>query len=116
MPVVHEPSLQLLQFAAHLPPLLGSALCLCALLFGELAVLGSSLCESRKAILCLRASRPATMQRTAAIALVRRPLAGRASAGLGPGQLAGPIRAEAPWNALFKVAICNAENSASYKV
>ena len=51
MTVVHEPSLQLLQFAAHLPPLLGKAPRFCALLFGELAVLGSSLCESRKAVL-----------------------------------------------------------------
>ena len=51
MTVVHEPSLQLLQFAAHLTPLLGKAPRFCALLFGELAMLGSSLCESRKAVL-----------------------------------------------------------------
>ena len=51
MTVVHEPSLQLLQFAAHLPPFLGKAPRFCALLFGELAVLGSSLCEPRKAVL-----------------------------------------------------------------
>ena len=51
MTVVHEPSLQLLQFAAHLPPLLSKAPCFCALLFGELAMLDFSLCESRKAVL-----------------------------------------------------------------
>ena len=35
------------------------------------------------------------MQRTASIALVRRPLAGRAFSGLGPAPLAGPIGAKA---------------------
>ena len=55
MTVVHEPSLQLLQFSAHLTPLLGKAPRFCALLFGELAMLGSSLSESRKAVLGPRA-------------------------------------------------------------
>ena len=52
MTVVHEPSLQLLQFAAHLPPLLCKAPCFCPLLFRELAMLGFRLCEPRKALLC----------------------------------------------------------------
>ena len=56
MTVVHEPRLQLLQFAAHLAPLLGSALGFCALLLGDLPVLGSSLCEARKAVLGPRSS------------------------------------------------------------
>ena len=51
MTVVHEPSLQLLQFATYLAPLLGPMLRRCSLLFSELAMLGSSLCESRKAVL-----------------------------------------------------------------
>ena len=51
MTAVHEPSLQLLQLTTHLAPLLGPTLGLCALLFGELAMLGSSLCESRKTVL-----------------------------------------------------------------
>ena len=66
MTVVHEPSLQLLQFAAHLPPLLGKAPCFCPLLFGELAMLGSSLCESRKAVLGPRTGARASMELTAA--------------------------------------------------
>ena len=49
-------------------------------------------------------------------ALVRRPLAGIAFAGLGPAPLAGPIGAKAPRNALLKVAICHAEISASFGV
>ena len=66
MPVVHEPSLQLLQFAAHLPPLLCKAPCFCALLFGELAMLDFSLCESRKAVLGPRTGTRASMELTAA--------------------------------------------------
>ena len=53
MTVVHEPSLQLLQFSAHLTPLLGKAPRFCALLFGELAMLGSSLCERARPLLVL---------------------------------------------------------------
>ena len=53
MTVVHEPCLKLLQFPAHLTPLLGSVLRLCALLFGKTTVLGSSLREARKAVLGL---------------------------------------------------------------
>ena len=56
------------------------------------------------------------MQRAAPIALVRRPLAGRALTGLGPAPLAGPIRAKAPRNAVLKVAVCHAKISASYGV
>lgn len=39
MPMVHEPRLQLLQFNAHLTPLLGPKLAFCALLFRELTML-----------------------------------------------------------------------------
>ena len=53
------------------------------------------------------------MQRTASVALVCRPLAGRALTGLGPAPLTGPIRAKAPWDTLLKVAICHAEISTS---
>jgi hypothetical protein len=56
------------------------------------------------------------VQGAASIALVRRPLAGHVFAGLSPAPLAGPIGAKAPWDTLFKVAICHAENSASYGV
>ena len=66
MTVVHEPSLQLLQFAAHLPPLLSKAPRFCALLFGELAMLDFSLCESRKAVLGPRAGGRPSMELTAA--------------------------------------------------
>ena len=66
MTVVHEPSLQLLQFAAHLPPLLGKAPSFCSLLFGKATVLGFSLCESRKAVLGPWASGSPSMELTAA--------------------------------------------------
>ena len=56
------------------------------------------------------------MQGTASLALVRRPLAGRAFAGLSPAPLAGPIWAKAPRNALLKVAICHAKTSTSFGV
>jgi len=65
MTVVHEPSLQLLQFAAHLTPLLGKAPRFCALLFGELAMLDFSLCESRKAGLGTWTGARASMELTA---------------------------------------------------
>ena len=80
MTVVHEPSLQLLQFAAHLTPFLGSALCLCPLLFGELAMLDFSLCESRKAVLGPRTGARASMELTAAHRESSGALAWRASA------------------------------------
>ena len=54
------------------------------------------------------------MQRTAPIALVRRPLAGRALTGLGPAPLAGPIGAKAPWNTLLKIVFCDAKISAMF--
>ena len=56
------------------------------------------------------------MQGAASVALVRRPLAGRAFSGLGAAPLAGPIRAKAPRDTVLKVAICHAEISASYGV
>ena len=97
MTVVHEPSLQLLQFATHLPPLLGKAPCFCALLFGELAMLGSSLCESRKAVLGPRTSGSPSMELTAAHresggTLAQGPATGP---GLAPNTL--PVWAVKPW-------------------
>ena len=56
------------------------------------------------------------MQRTAAIALVRWPLAGRAFADLSPAALARPIGAEAPRNAVLKIVFCHVKISASYGV
>ena len=71
MTTVHEPCLQLLQFAAHLTPLLGSALILCPLLFSKPTVLGSSLYEARKAVLglwsCARTSDLASLDRRATV-------------------------------------------------
>ena len=66
MTVVHEPNLQLLQFTTHLAPLLGETPCFCALLFGELAMLDFSLCESRKAVLGPRTGGSPSMELTAA--------------------------------------------------
>jgi hypothetical protein len=65
MPVVHEPSLQFLQFATHLPALFSKVPCFCPLLFRELAMLGFNLCDSRKAVLGPWASGGPAMELTA---------------------------------------------------
>jgi hypothetical protein len=97
MPVVHEPSLQLLQFATHLPADLAPTLSFCALLFGELAMLGSSLCESRKAVLGPRASGSPSMELTAPHREPSRSLAQGPPTGpsLAPNTL--PVWAVEPW-------------------
>jgi hypothetical protein len=50
MTVVHEPSLQLLQFATHLAPLLGPAFSDLPFFFGEFAMYRPSRCKPRKTI------------------------------------------------------------------
>ena len=80
MTVIHEPSLQLLQFSTHLTPLLGKAPRFCPLLFGELTVLDFSLCESRKAVLGPRTGARAPMELAAAHRESSGTLAGRAPA------------------------------------
>jgi len=114
--VVHEPFLQPSQFCPHLPALLCKPLGLCTLVLCVSTMGGTSRCKPRQAIPCLGPCRLPTVQGAASVALVRRPLAGRALTGLGPAPLAGPIGAKAPWNALLKVAVCHAEISASYGV
>ena len=116
VPVVQEPLLKLSQFCPHLPALLCKTLGLCPLLLCVLAVGRTSCCKPRQAILCFGTCGSSAVQGAASIALVRRPLAGRAFSGLGPAPLAGPIGAKALWNTLLKVAICHAEISASYGV
>ena len=89
MPVVHEPCLQLGQLGPHLPALLCKTLGLCPLLLGVLAMGRTSRCKTRQTIPCLGPCRSATVQGAAPVALVRRPLAERAFAGLGTTPLAG---------------------------
>ena len=113
MPVVHEPSLQLFQFAAHLPPLLCKAPCFCALLFGELAMLGSSLCESRKAVLGPRTGTRASMELTAAHRESSGALARRAAARSGLAPLTLPVWAVEPW---FGISFHCAQLSSVYGV
>ena len=86
-------------------PLLCKAPCFCALLFGELAMLGSSLCESRKAILGPRTGARAPMELTAAHRESGGTLAGRAVTGLGAAPLARPIGTKSPWNSFFEVSV-----------
>jgi hypothetical protein len=97
MTVVHEPSLQLLQFAARLPPLLCKAPRFCPLLFGELAMLGSSLCESRKAVLGPRTGTRASMELTAPHRESGGALAQGPATGLGLAPLTLPVWAVKPW-------------------
>ena len=111
--MVHEPSLQPLQFAAHLTPFLGSALCLCPLLFGELAMLGSSLCESRKAVLGLWASGGPSMELAAAHRESSGALARRAAARSGLAPLTLPVWAVEPW---FGISFHSAQLSSVYGV
>jgi hypothetical protein len=95
--VIHEPSLQRLQFATHLPPLLRKAPRFCALLFGELAMLGSSLCESRKAALGPRSSGSPSMELTAAHRESGGTLAQGPATGPGLAPLTLPLWAVKPW-------------------
>jgi hypothetical protein len=97
MTVVHEPRLQLLKFATHLTPLFSKVPCFCALLLRELAMLGSSLCESRKAVLGPRACGGPSMELTAPHRESSRPLAQSTPTGpsLAPNTL--PVWAVDPW-------------------
>jgi len=113
MTVVHEPSLKLLQFAAHLTPLLCKAPRFCPLLFGKLPVLGSSLCESCKTVLGPWASGSTAMEPTPAIALGPRTLAQSASPGPGLAPLTLPVWAVEPW---FGVGFHGAQLSSVYGV
>ena len=97
MTVVHEPRLQLLQFSAHLPPLFSKAPRFCPLLFGELTVLGSSLCESRKTVLGPGTGARASMKLTAAHRESSGTLTWRAPARSGLAPLTLPVWAVEPW-------------------
>ena len=108
MPVVHEPSLQLSQFCPHLPPHLSPALGFRTLLFGVLAVGRARRCEPRQTLLCLGSCGGfAAVQGTASVALVRRPLAGRAFSGLGLAPLAGPIGAKSKTVTFLEPTFCH---------
>jgi len=113
MTVVHEPSLQLLQFSTHLTPLLGKAPRFCALLFGELAMLDFRLSESRKAVLGTRPSGSPSMELTAAHRESGGALAWRTPArpGFAPNSL--PVRAVEPW---FGISFHGAQLSSVYGV
>ena len=113
MPAVHEPSLQLLQFAAHVAPLLGKAPCFCPLLFSKLPVLGSSLCEPRKPDLGPWTGARASMELTAAHRESSGTLAWRTSTGLGSAPNTLPVWAVEPW---FGVGFHCAQLSSVYGV
>ena len=113
MTVVHEPSLQLLQFSAHLTPLLGKAPRFCALLFGELAMLGSSLSESRKAVLGPRAGGSPSMELTAPHRESGGTLTWRTPARSGLAPLTLPVWAVKPW---FGISFHCAQLSSVYGV
>ena len=113
MTVVHEPRLQLLQFAAHLTPLLGKAPSFCPSLFGELAMLGSSLCESRKAVLGPRTGTRASMELTAPHRQSGGALAQGPATGLGLAPLTLPVWAVEP---CFEISFHCAQLSSVYGV
>ena len=75
--------------------------------------------RSRDARLALKGfwtSGKATMQGTASVALVSRPLTGRAFTGLGPTPLAGPIRAKAEIITFLEPAFCHLKTYRYYGV
>ena len=65
MTMVHEPSLQLLQFTTHLAALLSKAPSLSSLLLGVLAMRGFSGCKARKTVLGPWTGARATVELTA---------------------------------------------------
>ena len=95
--MVHEPRLQLLQFAAHLTPLLCKAPRFCPLLFGVEPVFGSSLCESRNAILGPWSGGSPSMELTAAHREPGGTLAWRTPARSGLAPLPLPVWPVEPW-------------------
>ena len=116
MTVVHEPCLKLGQLGPHLPSLFCTTLGRCTLVLGVLAMGRPSRCKPRQAVLCHRSCGSATMQGAASVALVCRPLAGRAFSGFGAAPLAGPVGTKAPRDTLLEVAVCHAEISAIFGV
>jgi hypothetical protein len=113
MTVVHEPSLQLLQFAAHLAPFLGKAPRFCPLPFGVEPVFGSSLCESRKAVLGPRAGGSPSMELTAPHRESGGTLTWRTPARSGLAPLTLPVWAVKPW---FGISFHCAQLSSVYGV
>ena len=111
--MVHEPRLQLLQFAAHLPPLLCKAPRFCPFLFGVEPVFGSSLCESRKTVLGPRTGARASMELTAAHRESGGALAQSASTGLSLATNTLPVWAVKPW---FGISFHCAQLSSVYEV
>ena len=97
MTVVHEPSLQLLQFTTHLAPLLGKAPSRCPFLFGVEPVFGSSLCESCKTVLGPRTGGSPSMELTAPHRESGGTLAQGPATGLSLAPLTLPVWAVKPW-------------------
>ena len=85
----------------------------CALLFGELTVLGFSLCESRKTVLGPRASGSPSMELTAAHRESGGTLAQGPATGLGLAPLTLPVWAVKPW---FGISFHCAQLSSVYGV
>ena len=104
--VVHEPCLQLLQFAAHLTPLLCKAPCFCAFLFCELPMLDFRRGQTRKARLGPWSCRTPSVESTAMVMAVSWALARRASAGLSPASWSGIIGPKTPVYADLYVTLC----------
>ena len=111
--MVHEPCLQLLQFATHLASLLSKAPRFCALLFRKATVLDFSLCESRKTVFGPRASGSPSMELTAPHRESGGALAWRASARSGLATNTLPVWAVEPW---FGVGFHYAQLSSVYGV
>ena len=113
MTVVHEPSLQLLQFTTHLAPLFSKASSRCSLLFGELTMLDFSLCESRKTVLGPWVSGSPSMELTAPHRQSSGTLAQSASTGPGLAPNTLPVWAVKPW---FGISFHCAQLSSVYGV
>jgi hypothetical protein len=116
MTVVHEPSLQLLQFATHLTPLLGPAFSDLPFFFGEFAMYRPGGCKPRQTFFCAWAGRCTPVQPAPPYRQLCGPLTGCALTRLGTAPFTGPFGAKAPFITRLEPTFCHLKNHRIYEV